>query len=115
MEWWSRRGSNPRPPRCHRGAPPTALRPHLTLPGSYNTAKGWGQTLRAIPSLKICETNLIPDDRMTGQIDGDQIRSGLRNRIFADLVETDFQGLGVDGDAQVAIILIVVMFEDQAF
>jgi len=52
---------------------------------------------------------------MTGQIDGDQIRSGLRNRIFADLVETDFQGLGVDGDAQVAIILIVVMFEDQAF
>src|ERR1700675_3774387 len=26
--WWSRRGSNPRPPRCHRGALPTALRPH---------------------------------------------------------------------------------------
>src|SRR5271170_5699141 len=28
--WWSRRGSNPRPPRCHRGALPTALRPHGT-------------------------------------------------------------------------------------
>src|SRR6202042_711262 len=35
--------------------------------------------------------------------------------IFAYLVETDFQGIGVDGNAQVAVILIVVMFQDQAF
>ena len=28
MEWWSRWDSNPRPPRCHRGALPTAPRPH---------------------------------------------------------------------------------------
>ena len=27
--WWSRWDSNPRPPRCHRGALPTAPRPHL--------------------------------------------------------------------------------------
>ena len=27
-EWWSRWDSNPRPPRCHRGALPTAPRPH---------------------------------------------------------------------------------------
>src|SRR5258708_6521448 len=26
--WWSRWDSNPRPPRCHRGALPTAPRPH---------------------------------------------------------------------------------------
>ena len=26
--WWSRWNSNPRPPRCHRGALPTAPRPH---------------------------------------------------------------------------------------
>src|SRR5260370_66800 len=26
--WWSRWDSNPRPPRCHRGALPTAQRPH---------------------------------------------------------------------------------------
>src|ERR1700730_17473326 len=30
MKWWSRRGSTPRPPRCHRGPLPTALRPHGT-------------------------------------------------------------------------------------
>src|SRR6266853_27518 len=28
--WWSRWDSNPRPPRCHRGALPTAPRPHRT-------------------------------------------------------------------------------------
>src|SRR5271169_3086199 len=28
-DWWSRWDSNPRPPRCHRGALPTAPRPHL--------------------------------------------------------------------------------------
>ena len=34
--WWRRRGLNPRPPRCERGALPTELLPHLgghyTLP-----------------------------------------------------------------------------------
>jgi hypothetical protein len=29
--WWSRWGSNPRPPECHSGALPTELRPHMTL------------------------------------------------------------------------------------
>src|SRR5271167_681397 len=29
FKWWSRWDSNPRPPRCHRGALPTAPRPHL--------------------------------------------------------------------------------------
>jgi len=29
--WWSRWDSNPRPPRCHRGALPTAPRPHRKL------------------------------------------------------------------------------------
>ena len=28
LQWWSRWDSNPRPPRCHRGALPTAPRPH---------------------------------------------------------------------------------------
>src|SRR5208282_6347064 len=28
LDWWSRWDSNPRPPRCHRGALPTAPRPH---------------------------------------------------------------------------------------
>src|SRR5216684_1505580 len=28
ISWWSRWDSNPRPPRCHRGALPTAPRPH---------------------------------------------------------------------------------------
>ena len=28
FKWWSRWDSNPRPPRCHRGALPTAPRPH---------------------------------------------------------------------------------------
>ncbi len=27
-KWWSRRDSNPRPPRCERGALPTELLPH---------------------------------------------------------------------------------------
>src|SRR4030066_703806 len=27
--WWRRRGLNPRPPRCERGALPTELLPHL--------------------------------------------------------------------------------------
>src|SRR5437867_11861619 len=26
--WWRRRGSNPRPPHCERGALPAELRPH---------------------------------------------------------------------------------------
>ncbi len=29
--WWSRRGSNPRPPRCERGALPAELLPHIPL------------------------------------------------------------------------------------
>ncbi len=28
-KWWRRRGLNPRPPRCERGALPTELLPHL--------------------------------------------------------------------------------------
>src|SRR5438132_4800026 len=39
--WWSRWDSNPRPPRCHRGALPTAPRPHRCktndLPGFTGT------------------------------------------------------------------------------
>src|SRR6266404_991977 len=39
--WWSRWDSNPRPPRCHRGALPTAPRPHRLkindLPGFTGT------------------------------------------------------------------------------
>ena len=27
-KWWSRLGSNQRPPQCHCGALPTELRPH---------------------------------------------------------------------------------------
>ena len=27
--WWTRRGSNPRPPRCERGALPAELRAHM--------------------------------------------------------------------------------------
>jgi putative endonuclease len=39
-EWWSRWDSNPRPPRCHRGALPTAPRPHRRKTASrfYNTS-----------------------------------------------------------------------------
>ena len=29
--WWRRRGLNPRPPRCERGALPTELLPHLAV------------------------------------------------------------------------------------
>ncbi len=29
MLWWTRRGSNPRPPRCERGALPAELRAHV--------------------------------------------------------------------------------------
>src|SRR5690349_5793822 len=33
--WWSRGDSNPRPPRCHRGALPTAPRPHRVATFEY--------------------------------------------------------------------------------
>jgi hypothetical protein len=37
IEWWSGRGSNPRPPRCERGALPAELPPHSTS-GKYTEA-----------------------------------------------------------------------------
>lgn len=36
--WWRRRGLNPRPPRCERGALPTELLPHLEAPYSPRSA-----------------------------------------------------------------------------
>ena len=47
--WWSRWDSNPRPPRCHRGALPTAPRPHRKeelkpLDGFITLASGQRQT-----------------------------------------------------------------------
>ncbi len=41
--WWSRSGSNRRPPQCHCGALPTELLPHACRRGT-GTAKGpgWG-------------------------------------------------------------------------
>ena len=38
--WWSRRGSNPRPPHCERGALPAELLPHHIGPGLLPTASG---------------------------------------------------------------------------
>ena len=35
--WWSRWDSNPRPPRCHRGALPTAPRPHRQGNSQFTT------------------------------------------------------------------------------
>src|SRR5690348_17516197 len=44
-KWWSRWDSNPRPPRCHRGALPTAPRPHRYRQSTfYNTRCQKGQT-----------------------------------------------------------------------
>src|SRR5690348_15393054 len=45
VQWWSRWDSNPRPPRCHRGALPTAPRPHRYRQSTfYNTRCQKGQT-----------------------------------------------------------------------
>src|ERR1700710_2315292 len=42
-KWWSRRDSNPRPPRCERGALPAELLPH-GAGGRYCRREGlWGQ------------------------------------------------------------------------
>jgi site-specific DNA recombinase len=38
LQWWSRWDSNPRPPRCHRGALPTAPRPHRRNPVYHRNA-----------------------------------------------------------------------------
>src|SRR5712691_9724940 len=38
--WWSRWDSNPRPPRCHRGALPTAPRPHRLTATTFPVAPG---------------------------------------------------------------------------
>src|SRR5712691_9922245 len=43
--WWSRWDSNPRPPRCHRGALPTAPRPHRLTATTFPVAPG-----RALPT-----------------------------------------------------------------
>ena len=37
LQWWSRWDSNPRPPRCHRGALPTAPRPHRRNDSVYHS------------------------------------------------------------------------------
>src|SRR5512132_1342777 len=34
--WWRRRGLNPRPPRCERGALPAELLPHLRAEGAFS-------------------------------------------------------------------------------
>ena len=50
-EWWSRRDSNPRPPRCERGALPAELLPHgredayCTRPASARQPAGYQGTL----------------------------------------------------------------------
>src|SRR5271169_4473392 len=40
FKWWSRWDSNPRPPRCHRGALPTAPRPHRGILQKFITPAG---------------------------------------------------------------------------
>jgi hypothetical protein len=39
MDWWTRWDSNPRPPRCERGALPAELLAHEMLAGLYNHIK----------------------------------------------------------------------------
>lgn len=53
--WWTRRGSNPRPPHCERGALPAELLAHFDTGNAYstifNSMKSREKYLRSVPCL----------------------------------------------------------------
>src|SRR5579862_9265780 len=57
----------------------------------------------------------VPDDGMACQVDGHEVGAGLHQRGVADLVEADLKRGLVDGDAQVAVVGVVVVFQGEAF
>src|SRR3989475_3498049 len=50
FKWWSRWDLNPRPPRCHRGALPTAPRPHRLTATTFPVAPGRAPNCATAPS-----------------------------------------------------------------
>src|SRR5208282_2084379 len=54
LDWWSRWDSNPRPPRCHRGALPTAPQPHRGGYEFYHTPRVRGSIVNSPP----CEPDI---------------------------------------------------------
>jgi hypothetical protein len=55
--WWSRWDSNPRPPRCHRGALPTAPRPHRFELTAFPVSPGRAPNCATAPPFR---TNSLP-------------------------------------------------------
>lgn len=47
------------------------------------------------------------------EIDGNEIESRLREAVDSDLVVADAQQLVIDSDAQVAVVVIFIFFEDE--
>ncbi len=72
--WWSRRGSNPRPPHCERGALPTELLPHVGLRKSLNRIQGPGQEKSR---LRVSNVSLAPRPHERAPIPSEKLRAGF--------------------------------------
>ena len=86
------------------------------LPISYNTAKRWGHNTSRNPvvenmpkQVQFPTTEWLARSTVTKSV----LDCGIE--FLPTWLKPIFRDVGVDGDAQVAVILIVVMFEDQAF
>ena len=57
---------------------------------------------------------LVGNDSMGREVDGNHVNTRLGDGGSADLVEADLELLLVDGNTEVAVVGIVVLFEDEA-
>ena len=80
--WWRRRGLNPRPPRCERGALPTELLPHLADHYTPRFDPHW-KIFFPFPESKRRETTCARKSELaqTRSVDG---FPGIENRSKAD-------------------------------
>ena len=62
-KWWSGRGSNPRPPRCERGALPAELPPHFSMPREPARASKSGSGESRRPGRGVARREVVREEQ----------------------------------------------------